>query len=152
MKDVFGVRDVVWGAALCGALMFVFHYRPLWGARHFVRTDSEDAFRAAYRGRRWVGGEIIAPRGESGGVVDPAAWSVRSEDLHIIAEELNWTGSHAELVVRHRIVIDNGEAKEMTAYVKLDRRGGRWHYEHFEVRGKSPHEQPITGNPFRDEM
>ena len=152
MEQVFGKRDFVWSLVLCGALLFVFHYRPLWSAHHLLRTDSEDAFREAYSGRRWVGGEIIAPRGQSGGIIDPAAALVRSQKLDVVAEEMSWTGTRAQLVVRHRVEIDTGRAKETTAYVRLERREGRWQYAHFEVRGQAPLETPITGNPFRDTL
>lgn len=140
-------RDVLWALAICAALTLAFHYRPLWNARRFVQRESEFGFRQAFEGHRFINGQLIG-----GGTWDPMALPVTSRALVIEAEDVNWKGTRAEFIVRHVVRLQDGtpggEDRSTEIHVALKKQSGTWRYTQFQVRGQTPVEVPIEGNPW----
>jgi hypothetical protein len=143
---MLGTRDVVWSIAICAALLVYTQWRPSFSARTFLEHESQEAFERVYAGYRKVDGNIIGD-GKGGAHVDPMAPAVLSRRLEIQASQLNWTGSSGEFVVHHAIHLANGDASQ-DIHVRLEKRGSRWVYTHFQVRGRDALAEPDRENPF----
>lgn len=146
---MFGVRDLVWSAIICGVLSYFVQCRPAMSARRFVERECDAAFEQAYAGHRYLNGEIV---GSGGGYVDPMAPAVVLRRLEIEAQEGSWNGKRAEFVVRHLVQLGGTGADGTDAshdiHLRLERRDARWVYTLFQVRGQPPLDDPGEGNPF----
>ena len=158
---MFKGRDFAWALAICLGLTLFFHYRPLWSARRFVQEQSLTGFQSAYAGSRWVSGQLITSERAAGAEQNVFAPIVMARRLNIQGETVSFDGKRAEFVVKHVVKLAGGvpgQDEDVTdVHVKLHRRGSRWTYEHFQVRGRDPVEA-VSGNPwteavrYRDEM
>jgi hypothetical protein len=148
---MFGARDAVWSLAICAALTLLVQCRPAWSARRFIERESKAGFRQAYAGHRFVDGEVIT--GASGGAhLDPTAPMVMLRRLEITAERASWTGKRAEFVVRHMIQLQGldpaGDDASQEIHVQIEKRGARWTYTLFQVRGRGAVPDPNARNPW----
>ena len=149
---MFGARDIVWAAAVCLLLNLALYYRPLWGARSFIRDEAKDGFGIAYDGHRFINGQPIKSPLKAGTIYDPMKVAVMKRRFRIDAEHMSWNGKEAEFVVRHTILI-NGSTDEDSdvsydAHVKLERVGSSWEYNAFEIRGGGEVGNLTGTNPF----
>jgi hypothetical protein len=142
---VLGVRDLVWAVGICMALTWVVQWRPSWSARRFIERESRAGFETAFAGHRFANGEIVTSNGSA--QTDPTVPAITFYRLEVDAEELNWNGSRAEFVVRHRIELEGRDASQ-DVHLRLEKRGSQWNYTHFEVRGHPPLEDPSADNPW----
>jgi hypothetical protein len=145
-------RDLLWALAICAALTLVFHYRPLWSARRFVQRQSQVGFVEAYHGHRWIDGQLVGGGSNTGAQWDPLLPPILARSLVIQAENVNWKGDRAGFVVRHIVKLQDGSPGGQDAsseiHVELRKQRGDWRYTRFQVRGSSPMEPPIEGNPW----
>jgi hypothetical protein len=144
-------RDVFWSLAICAALNFIYHYRPLWSARSFVEEQAAEGFEGAYAGYRYAfGDDLVAPGGR--GLDDRMRPRIRARRVNIRASEMSWSGDRAEFVVQYRLALEDGspdgEDISEDMHVVLQRERGRWRYGHFETRELGPDADPNRGNPW----
>lgn len=144
-------RDLLWAIAVCASLTLAFYYRPLWSARRFVQRESQVGFLQAYEGHRWIDGQLIGG-GSTSAKWDPLAQAVMTRSLIIEAENVSWKGDRAAFVVRHVVKLQDGapggEDASTEIHVELRKQSGDWRYTRFQVRGTSPMQLPIEGNPW----
>ena len=145
---MFGVRDLVWSVLICVVMTAFFQCRPVWSARRTLERDAREAFLQAYKGRRELDGTVIAPDGQPGVPLDALAAAVTHRRFEILADRVSWAGNKAELVALHVVELAAEKTSTVEAYVKLEKRAGRWVYTHFEVRDLGPLAQPGFGNPW----
>lgn len=145
---MFGVRDVVWSVLICAVMTVFFQCRPAWSARRALERDAREAFLEAYKGRRELDGDVIAPDGQLGVRVDPLGAVVTHRRFEILADRVSWAGNKAELVALHVVELAAEPTSTVEAHVKLEKRAGRWVYTHFEVRDLGPLAQLGFGNPW----
>ena len=138
---------MVWSALICAALTLLFQCRPQWNARRTLERDARDAFLETYKGHRDLAGEVVAPAGK-GVHVDAMASPVTHRRFEIIADRLSWAGNKAELVALHVVELAGEPEARVEAHVKLEKRGGRWVYTLFEVRGGPSITELDIGNPW----
>ena len=143
---MLGARDVVWSIGICAALLVYTQWRPNFSARTFLERESQTAFERVYAGHRTLDGNVIGDA--SGGThVDPMAPAVLSRRLEIKASQLNWTGDRGEFVLHHATHLVGGDASQ-DIHLRLEKRGSRWVYTLFQVRGRDPMTEPDRENPF----
>ena len=144
---MFGARDVVWSVLICTLLTVFFQCRPVWNARRTLERDAREAFLEAYKGHRELDGDVIAPAGH-GVQSDPLASVITHRRFEIIADRVSWAGNKAELVALHVVELAGDPTETVEAHVKLEKRGSRWTYTHFEVRDVGLIPEPGIGNPW----
>jgi hypothetical protein len=144
-------RDAVWSIAICLALNFIYHYRPLWSARSFVKAHAAEGFESAYAGYRYAfSDELVSPGGRN--LDDRLRPRIRTRRVNIRAEDMSWSGDRAEFVVQYKLALEDGSpdgediSEEM--HLVLEREDGRWRYVHFEQRELGPLADPNQGNPW----
>jgi hypothetical protein len=152
---MLGVRDIVWSALICGALVLFFDCRPAWQARRFLEQHAEAGFLQAYAGHRWSGSDTIIKPKDAGGARDRTlARRVQKQRLDFKAQRMSWSGKRGEFVVRHVIHLEDGtpfgEDVSQDIHLRIEKRFGRWHYTLFEVRGAGAID--TTGNPFLEAL
>jgi hypothetical protein len=145
---MFGARDVVWSVLICAVMTVLFQCRPVWNARRTLERDAREAFLEAYKGRRELDGDVIAPDGHRGVQLDPMAAPVTHRRFEILADRVSWAGTKAELVALHVVELGAEDTEKVEAHVKLEKRGSRWVYTHFDVRDVGPLGDPGSGNPW----
>ncbi len=143
---MLGARDVVWSIGICATLLVYTQWRPNVSARSFLERESQAAFERAYAGHRYIDGDIVGA-GEGGMQVDPMAPAVLSRRFEITASQLDWTGDRAEFVVRHAVHLAGSDATQ-DIHLRLEKRGARWIYTRFQVRGHTALADPDRENPF----
>lgn len=147
---MFGVRDLVWSALVCGVLTYFVQCRPVLSAQRFVERECDAGFEQAFAGYRYANGEVITANG--GAQVDPMAPPVVLRRLEVEARESSWNGDRAEFVLRHQLQLGavggGGTDASQEIHLRVERRAARWVYTLFEVRGQPPLADPAQGNPF----
>jgi len=147
---VFGLRDIVWACAICGALALFFQLQPQWSARAAIKRDALAGFNEAYAGSRFVSGDLITSNGAAH--IDPMRPLVQTRQLEVQAQRIDLTGNKSEIVARHVIYLlgstepDGNASQEVHA--RLERQDGDWVYTLFETRDGQVLSEPNHGNPW----
>lgn len=129
------MKDLLWALGICAVLTGYFQWLPAHNAREVVERDARDAFLEAYKGRREIDGDIVAPAGK-GTHIDPTKEPIKRRTLQILADKISWTGMRAEIVARHSVEMLASPPIEdsVDVHMTLEKRGSRWVYTLFEVR------------------
>lgn len=146
---VFGVRDLVYALLVCALLIVALDCRPSRSARSWIEREAEAGFVAAYAGHRWAAdNSSIGGDRATGGAGLPR---VQAQQLEILGQRMNWSGSRGRFVVRHVVELEEDEddaSREL--YVEIERRDGQWRYTRAELRGEGP--LATSRNPFQQAL
>jgi hypothetical protein len=145
---MFGVRDAVWSIVICALVTVFVQCRPAWSARRFLTREADAGFDEAFAGYRFVNGHVITPAGR-GVHSDALTPRVTFRRLEIKAERVAWNGSNAEFVVRYMIEVDGDSSPTREVHVQVERRGPRWVYTRFDVRGMGDLVDPNGSSPWK---
>jgi hypothetical protein len=144
-------RDILWGFAICAALVYFLQVRPVQSATELIDRDAELAFREVYAGRRFVNGDLIEPPSGKPRLADNGSMPVRYRRLTVISDRPSWHGRRAELIVTHNISFGGGIVGEPSNHevrISLVQADGTWQYTQFQPRGETAYDLTTIDQPW----